>query len=394
MTRTCPSQNAHFPAYRDPMRSVLRLLVLAATTLAVLAGDIVAAHAQSQNCRRLETTLASLERNGDYRNLSTSTQQARAKQQEVQRNESAYVRGGCNDDAKAGRQLNAQCRNLARAIVSGRQDLERLVNRVEKGNAVARQREAALQERARFGCGGGSNTRIIQTNRDSGNLFDRLFGALGDTFGDESIREEEFSPWGNYHTVRTLCVRKSDGFYWPISYSTLTDYVQNDLQQCRDMCPGVDVDLFYYDNPGQEPEQAINIYGERYAALPNAFRFRTEVDEEATCKAQVPYGSVTLEEQADGRSRAIIQFEGVSFPLPLRDPRRQANIVQAALETQDFVDVPLPRRRPAAPGEEPKPVPVTTAASDQTIRVVQFGDKRVRIVGPDTPYVQAVAGGS
>src|SRR5690606_35745331 len=98
---------------------------------------------------------------------------------------------------------------------------------------------------------------------------------------------------------------------------------------------------------------------------------------------------------ADGRSRPMIEYAGQAFPLPLRDPRRQVEITQAALEEQHFVSVPLPRRRPAAPGEEPKAVPVPpTGADTQPLRVVQFGDKRVRIVGPVTPYAQVAEAGS
>ena len=382
----------------QPIRLALRVLALFVAAIAGFAVDVSAAHAQSASCRQLEATLATLDRNGDYRNVSTNSRDARALQQQVQRNESAYVRGGCNDDAKAGRQLSRECRALAREITQGREELDALVRLVETGNAVAEQREALLQEIARFGCN--SRVRILDDDedprlagRDRGNLFDQLFDALGDTFGDESIRGDEFDPWGDYHTVRTLCVRKSDGFYWPISYSTLVEYVPNDADQCHQMCPGLDVDLYYYDNPGQEPEQMINMYGEPYTALPNAFKFRTEFDKSASCKPVVNYGTITMAELPGGRSRAMIDFNGARFPLPVRDPRRQVEIQQAALEEQHFVNVPLPRRRPAAPGEEPKAVPVAPAETNQ-MRVVRFGDKRVRIVGPVTPYAPIAAAGT
>ena len=55
--------------------------------------------------------------------------------------------------------------------------------------------------------------------------------------------------------------------------------------------------------------------------------------------------------------------------------------------------VPLPRPRPAAPGEEPKPVVVQQAAN-QPERIVMYGDKRVRIVGPDTPYAPEAGAGT
>ena len=47
----------------------------------------------------------------------------------------------------------------------------------------------------------------------------------------------------------------------------------------------------------------------------------------------------------------------------------------------------------AAPGETPKAVPVAPE-SGQTLRIVQFGDKRVRVVGPDTPYAPTAATGT
>lgn len=370
--------------------------------LACFVADVDAAHAQSQSCQRLTATLATLDRNADYRSVAQTSRQARAVGQDVQRAESAYVRNGCNDDAKAGRQLSRECRALAREITTGREQYAALVASVETGNAVAQQREALLQEIARFGCG--SRVRVLDDDdvefaqggrRNRGNLFDQLFDALSDGFdGGGGFREETWDPWGDYHTVRTLCVRKSDGFYWPISYSTLVDYVPNDADQCRSMCPGLDVDLYYYDNPGQEPEQAINMYGEPYSALPNAFRFRTEFDKSASCSPPVTYGSVNIVQASDGTTRAVIEHDGKTFPLPLRDPRRQVEITQAALEEQHFVNVPLPRRRPAAPGEEPKAVPVAPQTSSQPMRVVQFGDKRVRIVGPETPYARSAATGT
>jgi hypothetical protein len=377
----------------------LRLLTILGAALIVFAADVSAAHAQSASCERLQATLATLDRNSDFRQSEGSSRQLKQVQQELQRKESSYVRTGCNADAKAGRQLSSQCRALAREIRAGRAQVEELSRGVSTGNAVAEQREAILQEMSRFGCG--SRVRQLDDDgpgfaqfgrRDRGNIFEQIFNSLGDTFGEEGLRGEEFDPWGDYHTVRTLCVRKSDGFYWPISYSTLTDYIANDLDQCQQMCPGLDVDLYYYDNPGQEPEQMINTYGEPYTALPNAFKFRTEVDETATCKPVVSYGSIQIADLGGGQSRAVIEFSGKTFPLPLRDPRAKAQVTQAALETVEYVDIPLPRRRPARPGEDVQ-VPVAPVVPQQT-RVVEFENRELRLVGPDTPYVPAAAAGT
>lgn len=383
--------------------TALRLFVMVMAGLAVVMLDASTAFAQSSSCAQLGATLQTLERNRAYQAAQDGAGSARSLQRQVQRNESAYIRGGCNDDAKAGRQLSRECKALAREITSGREEVANLSRTLETGNAIAQQREAILQEMARFNCGGGSRARVVDENgnviaggRQRGNLFDQLFDALGDSFdGGGGLRGGEFDGYGSYHTVRTLCVRKSDGFYWPISYSTLTDYIQNDLDACRSQCPTLDVDLYYYDNPGQEVEQMVNIYGEAYTALPNAFRFRTEIDKTATCKQASEFGSVTLVAAADGSARAIVNYNGVEFPLPVRDPRGvQQQITTVALDTTAYVQVPLPRRRPAAPGEAPKPVPVKAATTAEPSRIVQFGDKRVRVVGPDTPYAPTAATGT
>lgn len=383
--------------------TALRLFVMVMAGLAVVVLDASTAFAQSSSCAQLGATLQTLERNRAYQAAQDGAGSARSLQRQVQRNESAYIRGGCNDDAKAGRQLSRECKALAREITSGREEVANLSRTLETGNAIAQQREAILQEMARFNCGGGSQARVVDENgnviaggRQRGNLFDQLFDALGDSFdGGGGLRGGEFDGYGSYHTVRTLCVRKSDGFYWPISYSTLTDYIQNDLDACRSQCPTLDVDLYYYDNPGQEVEQMVNIYGEAYTALPNAFRFRTEIDKTATCKQANEFGSVTLVAAADGSARAIVNYNGLEFPLPVRDPRGvQQQITTVALDTTAYVQVPLPRRRPAAPGEAPKPVPVKAATTAEPSRIVQFGDKRVRVVGPDTPYAPTAATGT
>ena len=92
----------------------------------------------------------------------------------------------------------------------------------------------------------------------------------------------------------------------------------------------------------------------------------------------------------------MIEVEGVTFPLPLRDPRGvvpvQAPTV-APLQTATLVAVPLPRRRPAGPGETQISRPVQAEAETE-LRLVQFGEKVVRVVGPDTPYAQPTGAGT
>lgn len=368
---------------------VLQLIALfCAGLLFVL--DTQDAFAQSSNCRQLARTLASIERNGSFQGLGDIKSQTRKAQNDVQQAESQYVRDGCNAAAKKGEKLNSQCRAEARAVLKARDALAKVSQKSDTGQAVAQQREAVLQEMARFNCSANGSSATV-TQQNNGSLFDQLFGNFE---SDGTVaRGDEFAGYAGYNTVRTVCVRKVDGYYWPISYSTLVDYAPNDLASCQESCPGTDVDLYYYSNPGQEPAEMVSLSGEPYKSLPTAFAYRTNYDPANSCKTQSTNGSIALSILPDGTQRAMINFEAEIFPLPLRDPRRSTEVTVVPVASKTFVDIPLPRPRPAAPGEEPKPV-VVKQASNAADRIVMFGDKRVRIVGPDTPYAPTAATGT
>lgn len=366
--------------------------------IAAFTADVTIAHAQSSSCSRLESTLRTFDRNRDYHELEQNTRIGQQLAQEVQDAESDYVRGGCQAQQQSGQQLSRQCRNLARQIIGGRADRDEMDNRVDTGISVSQQREAVLQEIARFGCGSGSRVTIEeQQTRGFGQprrtIFDQIFGTQAGQDSNEDIIGDEFSGYGGYTTVRTVCVRLTDGYFWPVSYSTLIEYAPNDAQQCYAQCPGTDVDLYYYDNPGQEPENMVNLSGQPYMGLPNAFRYRKEIDTTSSCKPKENLGSISIAEGQNGQSRAVIAFGEVSFPLPMRDPRRQATVLTVAVAEASSVNVPLPRPRPAAPGE-PVPVKQVAEPADSHLRVMTFGDKKVRIVGPDTPYARPAGAGS
>ena len=371
---------------RSASAVLMRLALLCCVSL-VFVLDVSDAYAQSRNCQALANTLASIERSGDFGDLGDVRRQTRELEREVQRAESKYVRDGCNAAAKRGERLTSACRTQARVVIRAREALEEASSQAQTGAAIAQQREAILQEMARFNCS--SRSRAGVTERDRGNLFDQLF----DMFDGVDTRGDEFAGYAGYETVRTVCVRKVDGYYWPVSYSTLVAYAPNDLTACMEQCPGMDVDLYYYDNPGQGPEQMINLQGQRYVDLPTAFAYRSTYDTANSCKPKVNYGAIGLVAMDDGSNRAMITYGEATFPLPMRDPRRQSQVTVVQAATVAYVDVPLPRPRPAAPGEEPKPVVVQQAANKPE-RIVMFGDKRVRIVGPDTPYAPTAATGT
>ena len=347
------------------------------------------ANAQSASCNQLNATLQTLSNNKDFRVLQANQDRARTLANQIRDAESNFVRGGCQAALNQGQKLSGSCMQVARAIVSGRDTYNKLAASIETGQAVSQQREVALQQIARFGCTVGSSAATANDNQ-SQSPFSRLFEQL---FGGNQRVIDDFGYNPNGQTLRTVCVRTCDGYYWPISFSTVPEFLGDDAAACSSQCPGSEVELYYYHNPGETPENMINLDGAPYTTLPNAFRYREEYDASCSCKAPVNYGTIQVA-GADSASpgRATVAFSDLDFPLPLRDPRRQTEVVAVAA-----IHVPLPRPRPARAGEEGDPLAGATpvaAAQGSDLRLLRFGDRVVRLVGPMTPYARSTAKGS
>lgn len=371
-------------------RVVFVLRGVAALVLAVLVlADTQAAYAQGGSCSQVSGTLSALERNSNFRNLQRNIDRARQLGARLRDAESVFVRSGCQRVLNSGRRLSGDCRALASEILKGRENYNQLSASIETGQAVAQQREAVLQQMARFGCNSRSSAGFNQQPRRDRSPFqdflDRVFGNQG-----RIVDDPYGSPYYNQSTIRTVCVRSCDGYYWPISFATVEDYLGNDAAMCQQQCPGEAVELYYYRNPGESPEQMVSMSGQSYSSLPNAFRYRKEYDASCSCKTPKSYGQIEFTAD-NGQVRASTSIGDLTFPLPLRDPRatsQPVTIVQA-------IQVPLPRPRPPLEGD-PQAVVMASASADSPdpgLRVVMSGDRRVRIVGPDTPYARSMAKG-
>lgn len=175
--------------------------------------------------------------------------------------------------------------------------------------------------------------------------------------------EEDDSLYRSRGTYRTLCVRTCDGYYFPISFSTVPDQFTADAQTCQAMCPGAQSELYYHPNPGGGPESMTSITGAPYSALPTAFQYRESYNQACTCRP------------AGGYSVAATQSAQANEGIALADST-----------------APLPRPRPA-PGEDPETlanragnfVPRVAVSVDipETAAFVTGADGRsVRVVGP------------
>jgi hypothetical protein len=174
-------------------------------------------------------------------------------------------------------------------------------------------------------------------------------------------------------------VRTCDGFYFPISFSTVPDQFNTDATTCQAMCPGTDVQLYSYRNPGEDVTQMVSLTGQPYSALPTAFKYRTSYDKSCTCHATAS--------TASGSPPVFTQFPVDSSGLTvLNGPALGAD--PAA------VIPPTPRSRPLNAGEDPATiedragglVPAPVAKADKPAA----GDAphTVRIVGPNYYYGQ------
>lgn len=98
----------------------------------------------------------------------------------------------------------------------------------------------------------------------------------------ESIRYQS-ARLGDGATYRTMCVRLCDGYYWPVSFTATRGEFVRDSEVCARSCDSPAA-LHVYKNPGEEPEDMVDLSGRPYAKLGNAFRHRVGYDPACKCR--------------------------------------------------------------------------------------------------------------
>src|SRR5262249_5870830 len=146
-----------------------------------------------------------------------------------------------------------QCSPLDNQIQQVRANLDRILSDLQRlqGNSGERegQRRSLLAALGQNDCG----PQYRQyANAGPGGLFETLFG------GGNPLTSSDPSASG---TFRTLCVRTCDGYYFPISYSTVPGKFADDEMVCRRMCPAAEVTLYTHRNPGEDVSRAVSASG-------------------------------------------------------------------------------------------------------------------------------------
>jgi hypothetical protein len=176
------------------------------------------------------------------------------------------------------------------------------------------------------------------------------------------------APLGN--TYRTLCVRTCDGYYFPISYSTVPSKFADDEKICHAMCPASETVLYSHRNPGEDISQAVSSTGRNYTELPTAFAYRKAVNPSCSCRA-------AGQTWAD----ALKQFDDTT----VEPGDIIVNEERAKILSQPQTDA---QGKPIKPSARAGAQPKTTAATPAPIAAVdkpaetEPGKRKVRMVGP------------
>ncbi|WP_051631043.1 DUF2865 domain-containing protein [Afifella pfennigii] len=150
--------------------------------------------------------------------------------------------------------------------------LERLRSRHAGGGVDIRRADRVRELMARQGCGG----RFADART-------RSWGPPeAGPYGPRFFARDGYATRGAY---RTLCVRRCDGYYFPISFSTTPGRFAQDEATCQARCPGAETSLYIQPDPNGDPADMISLAGEPYGALPSAFRYRESLDKSCTCQA-------------------------------------------------------------------------------------------------------------
>ncbi len=132
------------------MTGLIRLL---SALIMVLGGIAVTSEAVAQSCSQMNRTIRSLDRNRDYRNLNSNTQNLQNLVRDLTTVERAFIQAGCQRTLNAGQSLNRQCQTAARQIIRARRDKGTLESRIRSGQSVAAQRAQLAQRVASGNCG-------------------------------------------------------------------------------------------------------------------------------------------------------------------------------------------------------------------------------------------------
>jgi hypothetical protein len=262
-------------------------------------------------------------------------------------------------------------------------DMERL--RGDPAPEREGQRRAIVVALAQNNCGAQYQQQAAAAQpQRSGGIMESLFGSRSVFAPGGGNSSEPPPPTAPSGTFRTVCVRTCDGFFYPISAATNPGRFAEDEKACRQSCPAADVQLYSHRNPGEDINQAVSVSSQQpYTALPNAFRYRTALDQSCSCRRPgeswsqalkniedptVEQGDIVVNDQ---RARQLSQPRVDAQGKPIK----QQPVAPAKPDAKAVQTAPLP-----APAATPAPAASAAPADDGPSK--PDPNRTVRAVGP------------
>lgn len=176
-----------------------------------------------------------------------------------------------------------KCRRLNRQTEDAQQrmrDLKAQRKQIKGGSRANSHQDEIINALARNRCGI-NYTREARRRANRSNPFSSFFWQDNDSQAPARRNRYGALPFATY---RTLCVRLCDGYYFPVSFSTLPNHFQRDVNICQSKC-AAPADLYYYQNPGGSVDQMVSATRQTpYTQLPSAWRYRKEYIRGCSCK--------------------------------------------------------------------------------------------------------------
>jgi hypothetical protein len=278
-----------------------RIVVCAASLLAL---SVIPAAADTCSDLKAQINSASRTDSGFSAKAARYADAARRQAAEIEKTRAIQETQGCF------RNPTASCQALNRTIQQMRSNLDQLERQRDRlaGNRNNEQRLRAIQARLRANrCDepqriarqqiDGPQVTMVQPNDVDPDRITRVI--VRDGIGRKRIHEAPQDGPAYFDnpnaitvpqmsgTFRTLCVRTCDGYYFPVSFATTSDFFERDAKACAAMCPAAKTKLYFHRVPDQESEAMISLQGEPYTALPTAFLYRQrptdQADPSCTC---------------------------------------------------------------------------------------------------------------
>jgi Protein of unknown function (DUF2865) len=343
------------------------------------------AHTENWECRALEIQLSAAPRSQPSgKNSAQAARYAKAiTAQDVQigKAKSQLRAMGCGGSfiILGGGGSNPSCPKLNAALKAMNANMTKLkaqYSRLSNGGGTVSSREVLRARYDDAGCGLQDGQKILKVKTSNEN---NIAAILGDTKTKKNERKQTAMnldvPGLSFSgdTYRTLCVRKCDGYYFPISFSTTRENFKRDTVACQNMCPGTEVELFTHKVPEEESEDMISNAGQPYKAMSYAFAYRRDgISGDPACRCQAVQGMAVLNNGAAGGSGIV---------------GGEAQTASNAAEAADMVPVPTPR--PDILADRESIADATGGLTDEDIIAVfepqtsaTNSDGSIRVVGP------------